>query len=204
MTRIFFTIASLSLVLLIAALVLGLTMGDLYAKPEPSHETLHWATLHRLTGVAAALAVVFVESVVVTYFIGTSRWCKEVVETYHFDRAIIVESNRLKRRTFPWALVGMLAVVGVIALGGAADPASTIRHDTQAWAYWHLLGAFGGIVLIAWTYLIAWNNIVANHAIIVQLVAEVARVRRERGLDDADSGREDSHANTAFHGGKVG
>ena len=29
--------------------------------------------------------VVFVQSVVVTYFIGTSRWVREVVETYRFD-----------------------------------------------------------------------------------------------------------------------
>ena len=43
------------------------------------------ATIHRLTGMAAALGVVFVESVVVTYFIGTSRWCKEVSETYQLD-----------------------------------------------------------------------------------------------------------------------
>ena len=55
MTRIFLTLASLSLILLVAALVIGLSMGDLYAQPNPTHETLHWATLHRLTGVAAAL-----------------------------------------------------------------------------------------------------------------------------------------------------
>src|SRR5262245_41838075 len=121
MNRIFLTLASLSLILLIVAMIMGLTMGDLYARPVPSQETLHWATIHRLTGVAAALAVVFVESVVVTYFIGTSRWCKEVVETYQLDATAVAASNRLKRRTFPWALIGMLAVVGIIALGGAAD-----------------------------------------------------------------------------------
>ena len=106
MTRIFLTLASLSLILLVVAMVMGLTMGDLYAQPEPSQDTLRWATVHRLTGVAAALAVVFVESVVVTYFIGTSRWCKEVVETYRLDASVIVASNRLKRRTFPWASSG--------------------------------------------------------------------------------------------------
>ena len=183
MIRIFFTLACLSVTLLITALMIGLTMGDLYAKPSPADETLHWATVHRLTGIAAALGVVFVESVVVTYFIGTSRWVREVVETYRFDPAPIVASNRLKRRTFPWALAGMLAVVGIIALGGAADPA-TMRPNTQAWADWHLWGAFLGIAFVAWTYLIAWNNIVANHAIIQQLVAEVGRVRREHGIEE--------------------
>jgi hypothetical protein len=182
MTRIFLTLASLSIILLVAAMMMGLSMGDLYERPVPSRETLHWATLHRLTGVAAALMVVFVESVVVTYFIGTSRWCKEVVETYRLDRSAVSASNQLKRRTFPWALAGMLGVVVVIALGGAADPAS-LQPNTKAWANWHLTGAFLGIGLVGWTYLVAWNNIVANHAIITTLVAEVARFRQDHGLD---------------------
>jgi hypothetical protein len=180
MTRILLSLASLSIILLSAALVLGLWIGDLYN--DPAQSTLHWATIHRLTGVAAALAVVFVESVVVTYFIGTGRWCKEVVETYRLEQAFVQRSNLLKRRTFPWALVGMLAVVGIVALGGAADPA-TGRDHTQAWARWHLVGSFSGLLLIAWTYFVAWNNIFANHAIIREIVAQVGQIRRERGLD---------------------
>lgn len=182
MIRIFATLAALSLLLLVTAMMIGLTMGDLYASPEPTSETLHWARVHRLTGVAAALAVVFVESVVVTYFIGTSRWCKEVVETYQLDPAPVVASNRLKRRTFPWALAGMLTVVVVISLGAAADPA-TLQPHTKNWADWHLWGAFLGIVFVGWTYLIEWNNIVANHAIIDEIVAKVGEVRREQGLE---------------------
>jgi len=182
MIRIFFTLATLSIALLVVALVLGLSMGDLYASPEPTNETLHWARIHRLTGVAAALMVVFVESIAVTYFIGTSRWCKEVVETYQFDPAPVAASNRLKRRTFPWALAGMLTVVGVISLGAAADPA-TLRPHTQQWADWHLWGAVLGIVFVAWTYVIEWNNIVANHEIIEGIVNQVRAVRRDQGLD---------------------
>jgi hypothetical protein len=183
MTRILFTLASVSIFLLLAALVIGLSIGDLYEKPYPSDETLHRASLHRLTGVFAALAVVFVESIVVTYFIGTSRWCKEVVETYGLPRAPVEESARLKRKTFPWALGGMLAVVVVISLGGAADPSSR-GTNTQAWADWHLAGSIIGIAFIAYTYVAAWNNVVANNAIIERLVDEVQRIRRKRGLDD--------------------
>lgn len=183
MIRIFFTLSVLSVVLLGSALFMGLTMGDLYARPMASRETLQWATLHRLTGVAAALAVVFVESVAVTYFVGTSRWCKEVVQTYGFDLSPVAASNRLKRRTFFWAVIGMLAAVGIAALGGAADPA-TLRPNTKAWADWHLTGAISGIVFIVWTYFLAWSNIVANQAIIGQLVNEVQKLRKERGLED--------------------
>jgi hypothetical protein len=166
MTRILTTLASLSLLLMAAALVTGLAIGDLYAQPVASDETSRWATV----------------SVIVTYFIGTSRWCREVVESYHLDRALVVNSNRLKRRTFPLAVIGMLAAVGIVALGGAADPA-TLRSNTAAWVGWHLVGAIGGILLIAWTYVVAWNNIFAHHAIIEQIAAQVAAARRERGLD---------------------
>ena len=133
-------------------------------------------------GIAAALAVVLVNSIVVTYFIGTSRWAKEVVETYHLDPASVVASNLLKRKTFPWALAGMLTVVVVISLGAAADPA-TLQPHTKNWADWHLWGAVLGIIFVAWTYLIELNNIVANHAIINGIVAKVGEVRREQGLN---------------------
>jgi hypothetical protein len=186
MIRIFFTLSALSFVLLCSALLMGLTMGDLYTRPLASRETLQWATMHRLTGISAALAVVFVESVAVTYFVGTSRWCKEVVETYGFGREPVAASNRLKRKTFFWAVAGMLATVGIAALGGAADPA-TLRPNTKAWADWHLAGAISGIVFIVWTYFLAWSNIVANQAIIGQLVNEVQKVRRERGLEHTGS-----------------
>jgi hypothetical protein len=186
MTRILITLASVSVVLLIAAMLLGMTVGDLYTRPHPDSDILRWATVHRLTGVAAALVVVFVECVIVTYFIGTSRWCREVVETYGLNSTAAQASNRLKRKTFPWVLVGMLTVVGVIALGAAADPA-TGRPGTQSWAEWHFFGAAVGIAVISWTYVVAWNNVVANHAIIEQLVRDVAEIRRERGLDPNDA-----------------
>jgi len=177
MTRILPTLASVSLFLLLMAATFGFVLGDVYIQPRPpaTQTLMRW---HFLTGLAAALAVVLVESIIVTYFIGTSRWCREVVETYHFDTVAVQASNRLKRRTFPWALAGMLAAVGIIALGGASDPAT--GPNTRGWANWHFAGALSGMVLIAWTYVASWNNVVANQAIINKLVADVARTRRER------------------------
>ncbi len=179
MTRIFTTLAWLAVVMMAAALVLGLNVGDLHQKP--SADTLRWATVHRLSGVAAALCVVLVNSIVMTYFIGTSRWCKEVCETYQLDRSFIERSTQIKRRTFPWAVIGMLTVVGVIALGGAADP-GTLRAGTENWVIPHLLGAMIGLVVVGWAFFVEWQNIQANHVVIADVLAEVRRIRLERGL----------------------
>jgi hypothetical protein len=180
MTRILATLATFSIWLMAVTAMIGLSMGDLYA--DPSEATQRWATVHRLSGLGAALVVVLVESIVVTYFIGTSRWCKEVVETYKLDPVLVQRSTRLKRRTFPWALLGMLGVVVVIAFGGASDPA-TGQPNTREWANWHLVGAIAGIMLIVWTYVVAWNNVVANHEIIRTVVDEVTRIRENLGLE---------------------
>ena len=163
-----------------STLILGLSVGDLY--DDPSQDTLRWATVHRLTGVATALVVVLVNSIVVTYFIGTSRWCKEVSETYGLDMTHVARSTRLKRKTFPWAVTGMLTVVGVIALGGAADPA-TLRTGTENWTTPHLLGAMVGLMLVACVFWIEWQNIARNQVVINDVMDEVRRVRQERQLE---------------------
>jgi hypothetical protein len=182
MTRIFPTLASLSIGLFLASVVIGLSIGDLY--DNPSEATFRARGIHMLTGTAAALAVVFVHSVVVTYFIGTSRWCKEVTETYRLDPAPLRQSTLLKRRTFPWCVLGMLAVVGIGALGAASDP-GTGRPNTADMASIHLIAALGGLAFIGWTYFQAWQNIAENQQVIQEIVGMVGRIRRERGLDDA-------------------
>src|SRR5262245_47547481 len=73
-------------------------------------------TLHMLLGSAAALMTVLVSSITITYFIGTSRWSKEVCETYRLSPELADRSTRLKRSTFPWALGGALAVIVTVGL----------------------------------------------------------------------------------------
>lgn len=180
MPRIFAVLGGLSLAMVAAAVVLGLGIGDLY--DQPSQQVLGMRRVHMLTGVAAALAVVLVESIVVTYFIGTSRWCREVTETYGFGPSLYQQSTRLKRRTFPLCLIGMLTVVAVGALGAASDP-GTGRPNTESMASVHLVAALAGLAVIAWTYYLSWQNIVANQAVIDQLMDQVARRRAEQGLD---------------------
>ncbi len=76
----------------------------------------------------------------------------------------------------------MLAVVGVIALGAASDPATALPH-TEDWIIPHLIGAIAGMAFISWAFLVEWNNIHANHEVIADVMAEVRRIRAERGLE---------------------
>lgn len=195
MNRIFPTLASLSLMLFMAALVLGLMIDDLYAVPV-SESTLAWRGRHMLTGVAAALAVVLVESIAMTYFIGTSRWCKEVTETYRLPSDDLRQSARLKRGAFPWCVLGMLTVVGVGALGAASDP-GTGRPNTASMAGVHQIAAWAGLCFVAWTYWRVWLAIDANQAVIYRIVAQVGRIRAERGLDGEPPGAENHPASKA-------
>ncbi len=160
--------------------------GQLYAESLAHAPIKNRALVHMLMGVAAALVAVLVNSICVTYFIGTSRWVREVIETYDFPRAWIGECNALKRKSFLAALVGMLTAVGIIALGAAAHP-GTIRAGTAAWVTPHLIAAIAGTGLIAWMFYIQQVNIAANYQLLQRIVARVVQVRREKGLDIEES-----------------
>jgi hypothetical protein len=186
MIRIFTTLAVFSVVALVATLSLGFSIGDLN-EPALRHsdqlpQLVKLAMAHKMAGLASALVVVLVNSIVVTYFVGTGRWCKEVVETYSLDRELIRRSVAIKRRTFPWAVTAMLAIVGVSALGAAADP-GRMQPGTENWVVPHLVGAMVGIAFIAWAYLIEAKRIGQQQDLISQVLSEVKRIRDERGLD---------------------
>jgi hypothetical protein len=54
---------------------------------------------------------------------------------------------------------------------------------TEDWVTPHLLGALGGLAFIAWTFVVEAQNIAANHTVIADVLAEVKRIRVDRGLE---------------------
>jgi hypothetical protein len=186
MNRIFSTLAVFSIIALVATLLLGFSIAGLndaaLSASDDLAKLMNLKRIHMLLGVASALVVVLVNSIVVTYFVGTGRWCKEVVETYSLDRELIRRSVLIKRRTFPWAVTAMLAIVGVSALGAAADP-GRMQPGTENWVLPHLVGALAGMVFIAWAYFIEAKRIREQQEVISQVLSEVKCIREERGLD---------------------
>jgi hypothetical protein len=187
--RYFYPLALFSVVFMTAVLFLGLYLHTFDVRNPKDKEAQRLATLHRLTGIVAGLSVLLVESFVVTYFIGTNRWTKEVVETYQLDPNFVGRGARLKRRTFPIAVGGMLVVVGITALGGAADPGSQLSRrmisglGDVSWADIHLAFAVLGIAAIVVGYYLQAQHIASNQQIIHEVLAEVKRIRTERGLE---------------------
>ena len=180
MERVFSQLALFAVALLVATAGLGLWLGDLHGQTAP--QVLRWGTVHRLSGVLSALVVVLANSMAVTYFIGTGRWCREVVETYALDARYIQRSRTIKQAAFPFAILGILGVVLIVVLGGAADPASG-RPGTQDWVTWHLIGGISLVVAIAYCFQAQLPNLRRQHTLIEEVLADVRTIRRDRGLD---------------------
>lgn len=180
MATVFSRAAWFAVALMAATACLGIWLGDLHGVTDPAR--LRWGTVHRLSGVFAALVVVLVNSMAVTYFIGTGRWCREVVETYGLEAAFVDRAKGLKRAAFPLAVVGMLAVVGIVALGGAADPA-TGRKGSADWVTPHLVGGIGLAAAIAWCFQAQVPTIRRQQELIDDVMAAVRRERAARGLE---------------------
>src|SRR5687768_2649286 len=126
---------------------------------------------HKWLGIAAALVTVLVNCISVTYFVGTSRWCREVVEAYGLDPELAERSRRLKRRSFPFAFLGLMTTLAIVALGGAADPGGNFATAAR-WVIPHFIAAMLGIVVIAIAFFIQANAVGANYQVIQRIVAE--------------------------------
>jgi hypothetical protein len=55
--------------------------------------------------------------------------------------------------------------------------------DSARWVTPHLVGSIVGLAFLAWASVAAWNQIHAQHGVIEEVLAEVRRIRLERGLD---------------------
>ncbi|MBS0211025.1 MAG: hypothetical protein JSS27_18935 [Planctomycetes bacterium] len=154
---------------------------------DPDDQTaFRFMSIHRLAGIGGGVIILLVNSIVVTYFIGTSRWIKEVCDTYRLADDFSDRSTRLKRQTFPASLVSMLTILGIATLGGIADPMASVRlapPEGISWGTLHLLAVCFGVLLMGYCYVVQRRNILTNQAIITAVVDEVQQVRVARGLD---------------------
>jgi len=148
--------------------------------------------IHFLLGVLSALVCILVNGIAMTYFIGSSKWCAEVVDVYRLDVSLAARSQALKRRAFPWTFSGVLMVVVIVALGGASDPATQIASSAD-WVIWHWIVAVLGSLWIIVALLNQAGLIGAHYEVIHEIVAVVEE--RKRAMADQESS--DSHSAAA-------
>ncbi len=165
---------------------LTVEMDTARAEFEPVRNLTAW---HRLIGVLAALVGILVQCIAVTYFIGTARWCREVVEAYGFDEDFVRRSADLKRREFPWSLIGIVTLLTIVTFGAAADPA-TLRATTGDWVVPHFWAAMLGTAVVLTCLVQQASKIAENNGLVREVTAAVATERARRGLDV------DRHAST--------
>lgn len=142
------------------------------------------ARIHMLLGLAAVLLSVFVNSLSITYFVGTGRWCKEVTETYRLEPHWIERSTAIKRKSFPWSMLGMASVGIVAGLGAASDP-GTLLDQTAEWVPWHLGMALITPAALGYAFYRQWLCIEKNQGLLQEIMQAVGTARRERGLSTA-------------------
>ena len=134
--------------------------------------------LHFWIGIGSVLITMLVNSVCITYFIGTNRWCREVVETYELDPTLLESSNVLKRKTFPWSFIGILSAIAIAAFGAAADPAGYLRNEASDWVWPHYICSLMGTGIIIGCFAVQIRNLQANYEIIHRILAKVQNLRQ--------------------------
>ncbi|MCA9088443.1 MAG: hypothetical protein KDA90_07375 [Planctomycetaceae bacterium] len=179
MTRIFLTLAGTSNLLLVITFALGWRIEDAAAVTDAGRSQVD---LHFLTALAAAVIVMMVHAVALTYFMGTGRWIEETGEAYRLGDSARAENIRLKYRVIPGLVGCMFMVIITGAFGAIADPASAVQIPGGATIHFTLASATLAMNLFVSYY--EWLQIGRNGQVVDAVIAEVRRIRKSKGLDD--------------------
>jgi hypothetical protein len=182
MKRIFLTLTILCTALLIGAFALGFAIVDPRSVSAATRRLLNY---HLLTSVASLIFAAFLHAVLLTYFMGTSRWMEEARLAYKLDIRWSEENRRLKYRTLP-LMAACLIVLGLnIPLGAMSVDRGNWTlpggHELSPPRV-HFAFAVLTIVVNLAVNVIEYRSIARNSQLIGEVMQEVRRIRLERGL----------------------
>lgn len=183
MNRIIFSLAIIGNVLMGVSFALGLMIGDPRVRDLAVQSRVTW---HELTALASLMFALFVHAIVLTYFMGTSRWIEETSKAYRLSSEHLNTSRSLKYTIYPGMILCLFLLVITAAFGGAADPASPVRFEgwfgLSAGTIHMLVASLAFTANLVVTFL-EYSAIHRNGREIARVVDEVNRIRAERGLE---------------------
>lgn len=166
MHRIFLGLAITCGSLLVASFAFGFWVACL---PQ-GHQHDFFYGIHFLLGLLTVLTALLVHSIVFTYFLGTGRWVKEVVQVYKLPAWVYAQSVTNKRKAFPFVIWSM-TLVGVTTWFGAGTA-------TRGWpSLWHLVMAALGLAFNLGSFVFEYAVIVAQARLLLEVKAEADRIR---------------------------
>lgn len=176
MNRIFIVLAVIGNALLAVAFVLGWLIGD-----AASLDGRGAVNRHMLVSLGGALLALLVHAVALTYFMGTGRWIEETSEAYSLGEERRKTNIRLKYQAIPGMVLAMLLIIFTAAFGAMADPAanSTMQHASTI----HFTLAIIMLLVNLLASALEYDAIRRNGLLVDAVVADVRRIRAERGLD---------------------
>jgi hypothetical protein len=173
MTRIFTTLALTNALALVVTYALGWWSKLSGGVHDPATSVY---LLHFLFGVFTGVGTLLVHCLIFTYFLGTGRWVREVTLAYGLpDEPLYRRTRDLKREVYPRALAAMLVTIATAAAGAGVQLAG-----------WHWGVHFGlATAALLINLVVSYREYLAvaeNVTILDRVLAEVDRVRAERGL----------------------
>ncbi len=172
MTRLFTILATMLMLALLTTFGFGLYTMSLDVSVYKNEIYM----VHFALGLFTSLGALLVHCIIFTYFLGTGRWVKEVGLAYALPDAGYPKTTReLKRTVFPPALYAMLITIATAAAGAG--------RQVGAW-HWsvHLVLAILAILINVWAFRVEYRCLSTNGQVIEGVLAEVERIRAERGL----------------------
>lgn len=163
-------------------MVLGLMIDDPKVRSVAVQSGVQY---HFLAALAGLVLATMVHAIVLTYFMGTGRWIEETSQAYRIDPQFHARSTGIKYRTIPLMVLCFAMLVMTGAFGAASDPASPMQ--AKGWggmplATIHLVAAMATIGVNLFVNWLEFRALEKNGEIIDQILAEVRRIRLEKGL----------------------
>lgn len=141
----------------------------------------HSVSMHLLIALGASLLVLMLHAVVLTYFMGTGRWLEDTAAAYKLDERFRGQNIRLKFRVIPGMIACMVLVIVTGAFGAATDPLPNSESAMTSMVHFTL--ALSTMCLNLLVSGVEYTAIARNGRLVAEVVGEVKRIRKERGLD---------------------